>query len=70
MTWQQKTGERVSLLKILVKTGITGNGQPSRLQVVENTVDELLRWKWKIIGASVAVSGLVSCVRSQMEITG
>jgi hypothetical protein len=40
-TWQQNTGERVAQLESQVKSGITGNGQPSRLQVVEDTVEDL-----------------------------
>jgi hypothetical protein len=36
-SWQQDTGERIAQLETHVKSGITGNGQPSRLQVASAT---------------------------------
>jgi hypothetical protein len=37
--------ERVATLETQVKSGITGNGQPSRLAVVEKSVEQLNRFK-------------------------
>lgn len=60
--WQQAAGERVAALEIQVKSGITGNGQPSRLAVVEKSVQSLQWVRAKIIGIAVGVSGAVSIV--------
>jgi hypothetical protein len=60
--WQQETGERVSALEVQVKSGITGNGQPSRLQTVERTVDSLSRFKYWLLGAAAAISAVVHFV--------
>lgn len=60
--WQQATGERVATLETQVKTGITGNGQPSRLAVVEKSVQSLQWMRAKVIGIAVGVSGTVSVI--------
>jgi hypothetical protein len=64
-TWQQDTGERVSALETSVKSGITGNGQPSRLAVVENnqaaaqkSLEQLHRFKYWILGAAATIAAI------------
>lgn len=54
--WQQNTGERTATLESQVKSGITGNGQPSRLAVVEKSVEQLNRFKYWLLGAAATIS--------------
>jgi hypothetical protein len=54
--WQQETGERVAQLETQVKAGVTGNGQPSRLQVAERNIDQLNRFRDWLLGCAAAVS--------------
>lgn len=60
--WQQDTGERVATLETQVKSGITGNGQPSRLAVVEKSVEQLNRFKYWLLGAAATVSVILHYV--------
>lgn len=64
--WKADAGERLATLETNVKTGITGNGQPSRLQVVENEVKRLTNFKFKLIGiacaASAGISGIAAII--------
>jgi len=50
------TGERVSSLEIQVKHEISRNGQPSRLQVIEDRVEPLSAWLWRMVGICAGVS--------------
>jgi hypothetical protein len=58
----RETGERLSSLEAQVRSGITGNGQPSRLQRIEDAVSRLQNWRWYLIGVAAGVSGVVSCL--------
>src|SRR5579862_6571440 len=60
--WQQGAGERVAALESQVKTGVTGNGQPSRLTTVESKVANLEKAWWKLAGACSAVWTIVTVV--------
>jgi len=60
--YSRESGERITSLEIHVKTGITGNGTPSRLSVVERTVESLQRWRWMILGGASAISALISAL--------
>jgi len=40
-TWKQDSGARLAIVENDVKSGIKGNGQPSRLAVVEKKVEDL-----------------------------
>jgi len=40
-TWKQDSGTRLAIVENDVKSGIKGNGQPSRLAVVEKKVEDL-----------------------------
>jgi hypothetical protein len=53
--WQQETGERITRLETQVKAGVTGNGQPSRLAVVEQRVRSLEWVRWYVGGAVIAI---------------
>lgn len=57
--WRQETGERLAKLETQVKHGISGNGQPSRLSVVETRVDGLERWRWYVWGGGIAALGCI-----------
>lgn len=54
--WQRETGERVAQLETQVKSGVTGNGQPSRLQVAEGNIDRLNRFRYWLLGAAGIIS--------------
>jgi len=54
--WQQETGERVAQLETQVKAGVTGNGQPSRLQVAERNIDQLNRFRYWLLGCAGVLS--------------
>lgn len=56
------TGERLAKLEAQMKTGITGNGQPSRLKVLEDAVNRLQAWRWWLVGASAATSTIAICL--------
>jgi hypothetical protein len=65
--WQQETGERVSVLETQVRSGIVGNGQPSRLAVVERTVESLSRFRYWVMGAAAAVSAIAHYVLPDLK---
>lgn len=56
------TGERVSSLESQVRYGVTGNGQPSRLQVVEERVESLSRWRWWVVGCAAGSGAVISVI--------
>lgn len=59
---QSQTGERLATLETHVKSGITGNGQPSRLASVEKKLEGLkVKVSW-IIGIGTGVSALSAVV--------
>ncbi len=58
--WQQETGERVAQLETQVKAGVTGNGQPSRLALVEQRVTSLERFRWYLAGVAVAIGPVLT----------
>lgn len=58
--YARDTGERITALEVQVKHGITGNGQPSRLQVVETEVGRLRGWQRWTLGTAAGVSTLIS----------
>jgi hypothetical protein len=53
--WKVETAERIGPLETQVKSGITGNGQPSRLAVLEAEVSKLNQFKFWLLGAAAAV---------------
>lgn len=62
VSWQQDTGERIAQLEIQVKSGITGNGQPSRLQLAERSIDQLNRFRYWLLGGAGVLSVLLHYV--------
>lgn len=60
--WRQDTGERVATIESQIKPTIIGNGQPSRLAVVEEQVDELRRDRWRLTGAASAGGAIIGVV--------
>jgi hypothetical protein len=67
-SFARDTGERVSSLEIQVKSGITGNGQPSRLQVLEDRLDGLSRWRWWVVGAAAGGGGVIGVLAWVVEV--
>lgn len=67
-SFARDTGERVSSLEIQVKQGVTGNGQPSRLQVVEDRIDSLMQWRWWVVGAAAGSGAVISVIAWMVEI--
>jgi hypothetical protein len=61
-SWQQETGERVAQLETQVKAGVTGNGQPSRLQVAERSIDQLNRFRYWLLGCAGVLSVILHYV--------
>jgi hypothetical protein len=55
-SWRQNSGERLAKLESEVKSGVSGNGQPSRLAIVEDRVDALQRDRWFGAGVVAAIS--------------
>jgi hypothetical protein len=60
--WRQEMGERVATIETQIRPAILGNGQPSRLAVVESHVDDLRRERWRLAGIATGVSGLFMLV--------
>lgn len=56
--WRQEMGERIATIETQIRPAILGNGQPSRLAVVESHVDELRRERWRLAGVATGVAGL------------
>lgn len=56
--WQFDLGERVSSLETQMKTGVTGNGQPSRLQSAESAIEELQRSHWSHTGFAAGIGAV------------
>lgn len=54
-SWRQDSGERLAKLENEVKSGISGNGQPSRLTLIEDKVESLQHDRWKFTGFVLAV---------------
>jgi hypothetical protein len=61
------TGERLASLEQGMKTAIIGNGTKSRLSILEEHVDSLRQWRWKVIGISVGAGCIVSIVFRVVE---
>jgi hypothetical protein len=51
---------RLTVLEAHVKSGITGNGSPSRLSVIEKKMEGILEYKYWLVGIAAGVSGFVS----------
>jgi hypothetical protein len=60
--WQRETGERLARLETEVKSGISGNGQPSRLKMVEGRVDALEHFRWYLAGGLFVAAGVVEMI--------
>ena len=61
-SWKQDSGERLAKLESEVMTGVSGNGQPSRLAVVESKVQNLERLTWIVSGVIIAVQAAVGAL--------
>jgi hypothetical protein len=61
-SWQQDTGERIAQLETQVRSGVTGNGQPSRLQVAERNIDQLNRFRYWLLGIACVASLIIHYV--------
>lgn len=53
------TAERLTKLETQMYS-IIGNGKPGRLGVVEDAIDSLKQWRWRMAGITTAVSAVVS----------
>jgi hypothetical protein len=62
MIWQNDTAQRVAKLESEVKAGLIGNGTPSRLNVLEDKVSDLTKYKYWLLGVTAGVSAIVSIV--------
>ncbi len=58
--WKQETGERVTAIETAIKPAILGNGQPSRLTVVESRCTVLEQVRWRISGIWAAVGSVAT----------
>ena len=61
-TWQIASEGRLSSLEIQMRTAVTGNGQPSRLQMVERSVEQFGRFKYWLLGFAGAISAIAHYV--------
>jgi len=57
-SWRQDTGERIATIESQLRPAILGNGQPSRLAVVEKQVGELNQARYTQGGIVAALSAL------------
>jgi hypothetical protein len=65
--WRTESESRLSVLESQVKSGIVGNGQPSRLAVVESEVADLKQnWKYTL-GAGFGGGTVVAVVAWLLE---
>ena len=56
--WQLKNAERISALETEVAHGVTGNGQPSRLQLVEKRLEETNKFRFMILGGAAVIAAI------------
>ena len=57
--WREDSASRLGVLETQVKTGITGNGQPSRMAVIEKRQRSLERTRWYFYGAAAMLAYLL-----------
>jgi hypothetical protein len=60
--WHNDHTSRLSSLETQMKTGVTGNGTPSRVAVAEERIDGLLRYKYWLLGVTAGVSAIASLI--------
>lgn len=58
-THARETGERLASLETSMYS-LVGNGQPGRITLLEQAVDDLRRWRWRIVGIATGVATLMS----------
>jgi hypothetical protein len=61
-SWHNDHTARLSSLETQMKTGVTGNGTPSRLAVAEDRIDGLVQYKYWLIGVAAGVSAIASLI--------
>jgi len=54
-----KFGERLASVETNV-TLLVGNGQPGRITILEQRVDDLRRWRWRMVGIATGVATVMS----------
>ena len=57
--WREDSASRIGVLETQMKAGVTGNGTPSRLTVVEKRTRSLERARWYEAGAIVVIAWLL-----------
>jgi hypothetical protein len=57
----RETGERLSSLETSM-TSLVGNGQKGRITLIEERVDDLRRWRWRIVGIATGVATVMSVI--------
>jgi len=55
----RETGERLASLETSMYS-LVGNGQPGRITLIERTVDDLRRWRWRMVGIATGVATMIS----------
>jgi hypothetical protein len=55
----RETGERLSSLETSM-TSLVGNGQPGRITILEQRLDDLRRWRWRMVGIATGVATVLS----------
>ena len=60
--WNTDHTARIASLETQVKSGVTGNGSPSRLSVAESKIDKLIAFRYWIAGACAAISAGLSFI--------
>lgn len=58
--WKSETGERLAKLEDAVKHGLTGNGEPSRVSVLEAKVEKLTNVYLRVSAVLIAIWGIVT----------
>lgn len=58
-THARETGERLASLE-LGMYDLRGNGQPGRITVLEDRIDDLRKWKWRMVGITSGVATVMS----------
>jgi hypothetical protein len=53
------TGERLAILETHISS-LVGDLQPGRMTILEASVKELSKWRWKMVGYCAGISGTVS----------
>lgn len=59
-SWKLDNTAKMGALQASVRSGLDGNGQPSRVAVLEAKVEMLQKFQWKLLGIASALGSIAA----------